>query len=161
MIDVCVRKIIARDGEREITESSVEEIQSFIVNQIRPEFQDDSVLCIKFVVSTDDSFEDSEETSWFVNPLYVQGIPMLENISVDEETVSDIIDIYGYSPLLPYGPKMAAEILPEILLIAHQNSGKCVFSAYDSFYSWLMKKNLTEIGDEEKYKRFIRYLRYF
>lgn len=185
MYGTIVKKLIARNGERELVDSSPEEQQQFIVDRKRPDFKDDSVLCIKFLVAGSESMEAAEESSWFINPIYVErftifnsaaqddiilldsdpccsyvdsveGLPNYRDI--DDDVAMEFASTFGYSPCESYGPKMAAEFLPEILVLQPQFPDKCMLEEYQSFYAELLKYSLTTIYHEEKIKLFIKYL---
>ncbi len=179
MIDIYVKKLIARLGERELVDSSAEEMQCFIVDRHRPSFEDENILCIKFIQSYSPSMEFAEESSWFINPCYVKdlsacdgwasevGPDFLEDMyrslassSVDDEVAMEFAATYGYSPKESYGPKMAAEFLPELLILQPQYPEICMFRQYEQFHSELMKYNLTALHHEEKLKLFAQYFKY-
>ena len=186
MYDICVKKLVARYGERELVDSSVEEMQRFIVDRDRPDFEDESILCIKFLQSDSESMEAAEESSWFINPCYVQGFTMYNRIpsldvpayeqdteeslsyvdadeticrgDVDDDVAMEFAATFGYSPNESYGPKMAAEFLPEILILQPQHPEICVLSQYQRFYAELLKYNLSTIPHEDKLKLFTQFI---
>lgn len=182
-----VKKLIARYGERELVESSVEEMQRFIVDRRRPDFDGRDILCIKFLQSDNESMEYAEESSWFINPAYVKGFTMFNRIldiddslleeegdrcysyvdakeflssdDVDDDVAMEFASTFGYSPNESYGPKMAAEFLPEILVLQPNYPNNCMLEEYQRFYSELLKYSLTAISHEEKLNLFLKYLR--
>jgi len=187
MFDACVKKLIARYGERELVDSSIEERHHFIVDRERPDFKDQSILCIKFLQSDNESMEAAEESSWFINPCCVDGFAMYNRIpamdaaaynhevevslsyvdadetvcygNVDDDTAMEFASTYGYSPNESYGPKMAAEFLPEILVLQPQHPEICIFEQYQRFYGELLKYNLSAISYEEKLKLFTKFMK--
>lgn len=186
MYDICVKKLIARYGERELVDSSIEEMQRFIVDRQRPSFEDDSILCIKFLQSDNESMEAAEESSWFINPCYVEGFAMYNRIpaldaaayeqdvesclsyvdaneaicngDVDDDTAMEFASTFGYSPNESYGPKMAAEFLPEILVLQPQYPEICILEQYQRFYGELLKYSLSTISYEDKLKLFNQFM---
>ena len=127
-----IKKIIAKDCEREIVDSSIEEMHNFSVNSCVDEFNDTSILCIKFVSKDSEDSDISDETNWYINPYYIEA-----------EIDSAI-------------PQMSSEFIPELLLL-HLAKG-CVFEEYWDFYKYLLYNNLDGLPDEEKHKRFIEWL---
>jgi len=91
MLEQKVRKIIARYGEREVVACSVEEMHYFITDHMRPSFNDDSIIAIKFIIGED---EDISETSWFINPIYSWSLAKLSSISSGDELMSDFLYYY-------------------------------------------------------------------
>ncbi|MBQ8042693.1 MAG: hypothetical protein IJ272_00890 [Clostridia bacterium] len=187
MFDQVVKKIVARDGERELIDSSSEEMQRFIVDRQRPDFDDESILCVKFLQSDSDSMEFAEESSWFINPVHVKGFAMFDRIpsmdeaileeddtcccsyvdadeticngDVDDEIAMEFASTFGYSPNEAYGPKMAAEFLPEILILQPQFPNECMLEEYQRFYGELLKHGLSALPHEEKLNLFSKYLK--
>lgn len=186
MYDIYVKKLIARYGERELVDSSAEEQQRFIVDRERPDFEDESILCIKFLQSDNESMEAAEESSWFINPCYVQGFAIYNRIpsldaavyeqdeegclsyvdadettcygDVDDEVAMEFASTFGYSPNESYGPKMAAEFLPEILVLQPKHPDICILTHYQRFYAELLKYNLSTISHEDKLKLFNQFM---
>ena len=135
MFNATIKKMIARDGgERELFDSSYEEMQNFIAKEIRPEFDDCYILAVKFLSSTDKDMENAEETSWYLNPIYVKDHPEF------------------------LGLRMASELLPELLLIKPSSPSDDAFDLYEAFYIELMANGTASISDEEKYDKFVDYL---
>lgn len=144
MLDLCVQKMIARDGEREILPSSTEEMHKFIVEGIRPEFDDVDVICVKFLQSCCEEDVEKEETVWYINPRFCK----------DEFGHSSIFDSnYGY------GPKMDPTFIPELLLIDIPNTDK-VLEKFGRFYTNLVIDGETQLSDKEKYNRFLEKYNY-
>lgn len=137
MFESCV-KIIARDGEREILPSSLEEMQNFIVWENRSDFDDESIIGIKFILTSDG---ENEETCWYINPTYTNLIPE----GMEYTTVE-------------YDLRLAPESLPELILLSTQVEKCDVFTEYDAFYRELLKEDKTEIDDASKYELFLKYL---
>ena len=188
MYETFVKKLVARYGERELVDSSIEERQNFIVDKRRPDFIDDSILCIKFLQSDNESMEAADESSWFINPCYVEGFAMYNYIpsfneevdddeqdkkplpsyvdadeticisDIDDEVAMEFASTFGYSPNESYGPKMAAEFLPEILILQPQNPTVCIFEQYQKFYAYLLKHNLSLLSHEERLKLFFQFM---
>ena len=131
-METVIKKIIAKDCEREIIDSSIEEMERFEIEPNIEEFKDKNILCIKFVISDSEDFENAEETNWYINPYYI-----------DTEIDSVI-------------PQMSSEFIPELLLL--HLSKNCIFEEYWNFYKYLLYNNLDALPDEEKYKRFIEWL---
>lgn len=174
-ISTQVTKMIARNGEREIIPSSLEEKQQFIVEGKRPEFQDDSILCIKFL----DAIETDEfvgESSWFVNPVYAERFhnsiaTIFEEGEVcnyesaflggsfDDKSAMEFASVFGYSPYDAYGPKLASEFLPEVLLLQEEHPGVGVLEEYQDFHSELLKYGLSTATFTLKLMLFCRYLK--
>lgn len=130
-----ITKIIARNGERELVTSSAEEMQLFIMDNIRPEFYDPSVLCVKFTENICEDEESEDASSWFINPIY---------------NYDDRADSF-YSA---YGPKMAGSFLPEILLIDNGDDMNKILKKYNAFHNIMLfeEKNIPE---EEKFDKFM------
>lgn len=148
-----VKKVIARDGEREIVDSSPEEMLAFIVNRLRPDFSDHNILCVKFLMGFTDNVSEAEETSWFINPLYLDD----ENYHTYERNQSGkLISFIPYYD--SYAPKMASEFIPEILLMHIDDKVHSIFDYYEKFHISLMQERATHISDEEKYELFVKFL---
>ena len=101
MFELNVKKVIARCGEREIVPSSQEEMQRFVVEGIRPDFDDDSILCIKFLQSSGD--EEPEESRWYINPTHSTNVVGL------------------FDSTYAYGPAMDTSFEPEILFVPFED----------------------------------------
>lgn len=144
MLDLYVKKVIARNGEREVVPSSTEEMHNFIVEGIRPEFEDESVICIKFLQSCCDDDDDPEESPWYINP----------QVCHDEQGNANMM--YG---CFAYGPKMDSSFVPEILLISIPNT-HIVLEKYDRFNTKLLIKGQSQLSDNEKLERFIKKYHY-
>ncbi len=133
MFEQKVQKLIARDGEREIVESSQEEMQRFIVEEIRPEFKDSRVLCVKFLQEVSD--DEPEESPWFINPALCNSVEGL------------------FDSTYAYGPCMDSSFVPEILLIPFIGPND-VLRKFASFNQILQLEQETDLTDEEKLERF-------
>lgn len=134
MTNEIIKKVLARDGEREIVDSSPEEMHKFVVEGIRPEFDDEKIICVKFIQPTCEE----DESPWYINP----------QICHDSEDAScSFIDSYAY------GPKMDSEFIPEILLLFHDTT--TVIKKYACFNKCLLITNEFDISEEEKLKKFI------
>lgn len=140
MFDLIVKKVIARDGEREIVPSSVEEMHTFVVEEMRPEFEDPHTLCVKFIQTYDEEANEFEEGYWYINP---KVCPVA---SGQEKLLS-----YCHSA---YGPKMDAAFVPEILLVSFEEPD-VVLKKYAEFNVGLVLNNQTHLSDEEKYNLFL------
>ena len=149
MFKMTVNKIVARNGAREVTESSFEEKENFIAGRIRPEFDDEDIIAVKF--SCDD-----DETSWFINPVYIPNVPEPNTDDTEDSEVFDR-DFEEFFSYRSYGPKMAAEYLPELLTMVNDTEYRdlyTIFRKYDDFLAWLIHESV-EYNDEEKLKIFL------
>ena len=126
-----VEKIMVIDGEweREIVPCSEEEMHNFITEEIRPDFKTSYVVAVKFAVSNG---SEKEETIWYINPYYT------------------FYDNFDY--------KLASEIIPEIMYIQPNMVRGDLFQRYDEFYAQLMKDNLSDVSDKEKFDLFLKFL---
>lgn len=159
-----VRKVIAKDGEREYVDSNAVEMEEFIVRRMRDEFKDKSIICIKFEVSYSEDFEESQSTSWFINPYYMRDISSLietenevliaffENNS--ETSENSIQEIFLYPDA--YGPKIDSEILPELILTNLFWEDTSFLGNYYDFRYHHPIENMTE---QEYLEKFFEYLR--
>ena len=130
-----IKKIIASNGEREVLNSSAEEMHRFIMDNIRPEFADPYVLCVKFTESIFEDAESEDASSWFINPIYVYDNREASFVSA-------------------YGPKMAGSFLPELLLIDNGDEMEEILRKYNAFHKITLFDGET-IPEEEKLNRFI------
>ena len=140
MLETSVKKVIAKDGERIVVDSSYEEFSDFILGERRPDFTDDRIICIKFLRFYGEYDETPEESDWYINPYYC----------TDENGNSDCL-MYESA----YGPKMDSNFLPEILLIDQANILE-VIKRYDTFNTILMIEGQTNLSDEVKYSMFLK-----
>ena len=130
-----IKKIVAYnplscDDARKVIPSSEEEMHKFIVECIRPEFNDPFVTCVKFVTSISEDEETEDASSWFINPV-------------------DRMNVFCSA----YGPKMAGTFLPEILLIDNDDM-EDVLRKYNAFHNiMLFEGNI--IPEEEKFDKFM------
>lgn len=155
MLDTTIKKVIARFEEREILDSSIEELEKFIVSEIRPEFSDDSIIGIKFLACYADSLEDAEETSWFINDVYADKVPELATIHASEDSILDFISIYGFSPNTSYGPKIASEFPPELVILTAEHPDEELFEKYQAFNLYPPVDDFEKLTDVEKYSLFV------
>lgn len=138
MINMLIKKVIARDGEREIVTSSPEEMHKFVVEGIRPEFEDEKVICVKFLQATYEGDDEPGESPWYINPQVCRD-------SEGNPASSD--DYYAY------GPKMDSEFVPEILLAFHDTDE--VIKRYDAFNKCLLITGEFTLSEKEKLEKFI------
>lgn len=169
MFDAVIQKIIARYGEREVVDSSAEEMQQFIVEGIRPDFDDRDVLCVSFLISEDT--EEFESSPWFINPIVVEGSPIFNYIAdgdsqfyfpehvafqqTDDESM-EFFSIFGYSYKESYGPTMASEFLPELLILQQQYPYKNIFQTYEIWLKDSIKYIACDIPDATLLQVFIK-----
>lgn len=137
MNEYLIKKVIAYDGEREVVESDQEEMHRFIVEGIRPCFDDTAVLAVKFLYCVCEDDDDPEESVWYVNPYYCSN----KHFS-------------GYSA---YGPRMDSSFIPELLLINKEETD--VFKKYESFHAAMLIEGLNRLTDSEKLELFLRKLK--
>ena len=137
MNEYLIKKVVAYDGERKVFESDHEEMHRFIVEGRRPDFDDTSVLAVKFLYCLDEDDEEPEDTVWYVNPYYCSN-PYFS----------------GYSA---YGPRMDASFIPELLLINFP--GKDVFKKYESFHTILLTEGLNGLTDQERLELFLNQIK--
>lgn len=145
MFDSVVKKIIARMGEREVVMSSYDEMQAFIEGGTRPDFSDDTIVCIKFLVLSGESPEDAEETSWYINELYAEESL---NFTPAEEDLFETPNV-----------KMAAEFLPELLPLLSIYPGTNILERYSEFRLYLFSQGRGNIIDSEKLAEFITWMK--
>ena len=140
MSNSIIKKVIARDGEREILVSDVEEMHNFIVEGIRPEFNDNDVICVKFLQTYDEA-DEPEGTVWYINPYYCtncQGEANMLHSTIDRA----------------YGPFMDSSFVPEIILV-NNDEVDVVLKKYAAFNGVLDYLGLENASDEEKLSCFI------
>lgn len=162
-MDDFVRKVIAKDCEREYVNSSLEEMEEFIVRRMRNDFADKDIICIKFEQASLEDFSDAQSTSWFINPYYVKNISSLiedENgklIAFFDDDSDELDESIHEAFLYPdaYGPKMSSEFIPEILLIDAFNKNSRFLAKYYEFYDKNIDKNLSEKEFVDKFFRFL------
>ena len=141
-MEIFVKKLVAFFEEREEVESSQEEFNNFLEG-IRPDFKDPAILGIKFVFSNFENFDEAEESSWFLSPYYI------EQVCTEESSIDFDLEV-------SYGPKLAAEIPPEILSYSFKNRG--ALEAYEEFYLHCLKNNKLNLPIREKLKQFVEYV---
>lgn len=131
MYDV-VKKVVAREGfNRVILESSYDEMLKFSEEEMRPDFKDNSILCIKFIIEACENDETPEQTDWYINPLYFRG----------------------EGGEFPYNLTMDCDFIPEIILIDMDTVD--VRNKYAEFRACLMFEGDAEFTEEEKYNKFL------
>jgi len=153
MCNTTVKKIVARYNKREFITCSLEEMNQFIANGIRPDFEDKEILCVKFIVSLDDG--NSKSSSWFINPAHIEGFTTYtRNTILSPELI--------YAPNTTSGPKMSSNFLPEILVLQRKHPHLFMLKEYQKFYSELslLKDDVPFITFETKLKLFLQYIEY-
>lgn len=137
MNEIYFKKIVAKDGQRDEFCSSQEEFNNFVVCNIRPEFEDSDVLAVKFIFSNFQDFSEQEESSWFIHPDLALTFP-------------------EFSPEWDYGPHIAAEFPPELLLM--QSKKFDIFKKYYNFYLNCLSNGMINLTDAEKLYHFEKFL---
>lgn len=137
MNEYLIKKVIATDGEREVVPSDQEEMHRFIVEGIRPCFDDTAVLAVKFLYCVCEDDDDPEESVWYVNPYYCEN---------GQFTCSSA-----------YGPRMDSSFIPELLLIHKENID--IFKKFESFHTSMLIEGLTGLTDRERLELFLRKLK--
>lgn len=125
-----VKKVVAMENKRIITESSYDEMLKFTEEEIRPDFQDEKILCIKFMVCACEDDDTPEQTDWYINPCHFKG------------------DGGEY----PYNLTMDCDFVPEILLLDVPTV--YVKNKYTEFRACLLYEETGDLSDEEKYELF-------
>lgn len=131
--------------------SSSQEMQEFMIDKIRPDFADDHILAIKFIVATVESFEDADETSWYINPEYSSYLVGLDSHEYDADA-TDSFSCSDYFYAQAYGPKLASEFLPELLFMIPNHP---TISVLDKYSEFRMATDITNLDDNERYEAFI------
>ena len=117
-----VNKIVASYGERTTMESSTDEL----LMHGSEDFQDRDVLAVKFIVDED------EESSWYINPIFVGGCIL---------------------------PSMSSEFLPELVLIHFEEiSQEDLLDYYWKFHYQISRIDSPELTDEDKYHLFVEWM---
>ncbi len=137
MNEYLIKKVIAYDGEREVVPSDQEEMHRFIVEGIRPCFNDTAVLAVKFLYCVCEDDDEPEESVWYVNPYYCEN----EHFKCSSA----------------YGPRMDSSFIPELLLI--NKEGVDIFKKYESFHATILIEGLTGLTDNERLEIFLRKLK--
>ena len=137
MNEYLIKKVIATDGEREVVPSDQEEMHRFIVEGIRPCFDDTAVLAVKFLDCVCEDDDDPEDSVWYVNPYYCEN---------GQFTCSSA-----------YGPRMDSSFIPELLLIHKENID--IFKKFESFHTSMLIEGLTGLTDRERLELFLRKLK--
>lgn len=154
-----VRKVIAKEGKREYVNSSFEEMEEFIVKRRREDFKSKDIICIKFEEASSEDFDDVQSSSWFINPYYVKNISSLiedENEKLIASFVDDENNIETFMYPDAYGPKMASEFLPELLLTDAFWQDNRFSEKYAEFYN----KNMTsQLSDQDFLNSFFEFLK--
>lgn len=162
-MDDFVRKVIARDCEREYVNSSIEEMEEFIVRRMRNDFADKNIICIKFEEASSEDFSDAQSTSWFINPYYVTDISSLiedENgrlIAFFDDDSDELDESIHEAFLYPdaYGPKMSSEFIPEMFLTDAFYEDSRFLEKYYEFYNQNLDKNLSEKEFVDNFFKFL------
>lgn len=144
-------KVIARESERELVESCVEEFHAFVVEGKRPDFDDKTVICVRFIICDYSDLELAEGTSWFINPIYLKDKYELR------QAIADNSDLR----YCDYLDKMASEFLPELLLLPERVKDRSIFELYENFYHALMMEDETDLPDDIKFERFLNFIEEF
>ncbi len=158
MFDSIIKKVVARNREREIVESSYEEMQQFILTPIQPDFDDETIIAVKFLVCSDESLDDADETSWFINPIYTPQLPELNFYEIEEELYVEPTKYFDSRYFSSIHPKLASEFLPELILIAPSYPMISVFQEYQTFRNELILTGLLEKDESERFDMFIEWL---
>ena len=130
MYDV-VKKVVAREGFNRVTlESSYDEMLKFTEAEIRPDFMDESILAIKFIVEACEGDDTPEQTDWYINPVYFKG----------------------EGGEFPYNLTLEFDFVPEIILL----DVPTVYAKnkYTEFHVLLLREDGPELSEEEKYNLF-------
>ena len=126
-----VKKVVAREGfNREILDSSYDEMLKFTEAEIRQDFMDDSILAIKFMVCDCEDDDSPEQSDWYINPTYFKG----------------------EGEMYDYNLKMDPDFVPEIILL----NVPTVYAKekYTEFHVLEMRDDGPVLSDEEKYTKF-------
>ena len=93
MLDYVVKKIVAKEDERIVTDSSYDEMLKFTEEEIRPDFMDPEILCIKFMLCMGEDDDEPEYTDWYINPYHYKGsgAEFASNYRMDEEFIPEIL----------------------------------------------------------------------
>lgn len=158
MFQAIIKKVIARMGEREVIDCSFEEMQDFVIYNHRPEFLDEHVLCVKFILSLDETMEDTEETCWYVNPVYFQSSLQIKNEFIEDETSFDHFPNPYESRREPLEVKIASEFLPELLLLMPEHPEISILEKYSQFRNNVLFSDSEEASDEKLYELFVQWL---
>lgn len=154
-----IKKIIARDGTREIVDSDARELMDVTQNGIIPDFKDTTILCIKFSISDTDCSDEAEETCWYINDIYAEKF-----ISSSEDEYDDDYDEEYVSKQENYAPFKSendvycifSDFIPEILLI-EPPEGYDMFEIFQHFYNQNIGL-LSKCSIDESVDMFIEYI---
>lgn len=167
MTNLLIKKVIAKEGEREIVDSSYEEMNRFITNISRPDFSKSDVLCIKFLTSDNEDLKDAEETCWYINPEYSERLRLIR--INDEKDAED--SVYGTEETEVFYPdyifitdennsiQMPSNLLPELLLMFVPDHEESIFDTYVLFEAELIQNGLIDASDKQKYELFVQSLK--
>ena len=146
-----IKKIIARDGSRDVVDSDVIELMNIIEDGNIPDFKDKSIICIKFAVSDTDSFEDSEESCWYINKEYAEKFIKPCELPVPGNAV--------YAPFKRTNGvySIFSDFLPEVFLM-NPSDKYDIFEAYQTFYNQNMPI-LSGMQIEQIYNMFLDFLK--
>lgn len=158
MTNLLFKKIIAKDGERELIDSSYEEMTEFISGMSRQDFMNSDVICIKFLISDNQDFKDAEETCWYINPEFCSKLSLYEegegkdlDIPV-ENCYPDYIFVTTENDAI----KMPSNMLPELILMYIPGKEESIFEKYVLFEAELMRENLLYAPDSVKLEMFLK-----
>lgn len=156
MNNLFVKKVIAKEGSREIVDSSFEEKTRLVETLTCPDFNDDNVICIKFLISDSEDITDAEETCWYINPVYEDKL----QISLEIPTVyEDCYPTYIFYSNEDQALRMPSNVLPELILMFIDTLDENIFDKYAEFEGELMSENKYDnTSDLQKYTLFQEYL---
>ena len=155
MTNLLFKKVIAKDGERELIDSSYEEMTEFISGQCRQDFMHSDVICIKFLISDNQDFKDAEETCWYINPEFCK------KLSLSGESANDCAEEASYPDYIfvtteNNAVKMPSNMLPELILMFVPDHEESIFETYSLFEAELMRENLLYAPDSVKLEKFLQ-----
>jgi len=160
MTDLLIKKVIAREGEREIIDSSYKEMTQFIAGTSRPEFSRSDVICIKFLFCDSEDLKDAEETCWYINPIFCEKLASIrehtDDSSFDTEESEVYYPDYIFVTTENDAIKMPSNMLPELILMYVAGQDKSIFEQYSLFEAELMRQNLLYAPDTQKYELFLK-----
>ena len=155
-----IKKIIARDGTREVVDSDAKELMDVTWYGNIPDFKDTSIICIKFSFSDTDSSDEAEETCWYINGIYADKfISSRENI-YDEDVDEDYpLEQENYAPFKSENDIYCifSDFIPEILLIEPPENYD-MFEIFQHFYNQNMDK-LAKASINESVDLFIEFMK--
>lgn len=130
MLDYVVKKIVAKEDERIVTDSSYDEMLKFTEEDFIPNFMDPEILCIKFMLCIGEDDDEPACTDWHINPYYFKG--------------------KGSS--IPSNYRMDEEFIPELLLLPVPTV--YIKNKYLAFSATLSSSDISLKTDEEKFEAF-------